>query len=252
MGQHLCAIMVTVMERLVSGASRLGLQLSPEQVEQFEVYYRELIDWNRRMNLTSTTDYQEVQVRGFLDALTVVLVWHPLCSGESPGVIDVGAGAGLPGVPLRITFPRVRLTLLEATAKKAAFLKHLREVLGLEDVEAIVGRAEEVAHREQYREAFDLVLSRAVGKLPTVAELALPFCAVGGVFVGHKKGNVDWEIRRSEPAIAAMGGRLREVKSVDLPEFPDRRLLVVIDKVSHTPEKYPRRPGMPAKRPVSS
>jgi len=238
------------MEKLIAGAKKLGLQLNPRQLEQFRVYYQELVDWNKRMNLMATTDYEEVQVRAFLDALTVVLAWQPPTGGEPPRVLDVGSGGGLPGVPLRIAFPEIRLGLLEATSKKASFLHHLCDRLSLDNVEVVAKRAEELAHRDEYREMFDLVLSRAVAKLPTLVELALPFCAVGGTFVAYKKGNVDWEIIRAEVAITTMGGKLREVKSVDLPEFPDQRLLVVIDKLYPTPEKYPRRPGIPAKRPL--
>ncbi|UCB44155.1 MAG: 16S rRNA (guanine(527)-N(7))-methyltransferase RsmG [Dehalococcoidales bacterium] len=238
------------MKILNSGASSLGLQLSPNQLEQFEVYYHELIDWNRRVNLTTITGYDEVQVNHFLDALTVALVWQPSAGSVAPRILDVGTGGGVPGVPLKITFPQIRLVLLEATAKKAAFLHHLRDRLKLKDVEIVVGRAEEVAHNAQYREEFDPVLSRAVAPLPALAELTLPFCAVGGSVVVHKKGDIEVELKKSSRAIDTCGGKLREVKAVDLSEFPDKRYLVVIDKVSATPEQYPRRPGIPKKRPI--
>jgi len=238
------------MEKLIAAARKLGLELSPTQIEQFQVYYQELVDWNKRVNLTAITDLEGVQINHFLDALTVALAWQPPTGDAEPRLLDVGTGAGIPGIPLKIVFPNIGLVLLEATAKKATFLYHLKDKLSLDNVEIVVGRAEELAQRDEYREMFDLVLSRAVAKLPTLVELALPFCAVGGTFVAHKKGNVDWEILQAEAAITTMGGKLREVKSVDLPEFPDQRLLVVIDKLYPTPEKYPRRPGIPAKRPL--
>ena len=238
------------MEKLLSGARHLGLQLKPEQFEKFETYYHELTDWNRRINLTAITGYEDVQVNHFLDALTVAMVWQPSPGDTRPWVIDVGTGGGVPGIPLKITFPQIRLVLLEATAKKAAFLHHLQSRLKLEDVEIVVGRAEEVAHDTRYRERFNLVLSRAVAPLPTLAELTLPFCTISGSVVVHKKGDIEEEITQASRAIGTLGGKLREVKAIDLPEFPDQRRLVAIDKVSATPDKYPRRPGIPKKRPI--
>jgi 16S rRNA (guanine527-N7)-methyltransferase len=238
------------MEKLESGAQKLGLHLSPGQLEQFEVYYRELIDWNKRINLTSITDYEEVQTKHFLDSLTVTTAINPKDAGKSLRVIDVGTGGGLPGIPLKILLSDIRLTLLEATAKKAKFLGHLMERLGLDNVEITVGRAEEAAHNVQYREKFDLVLSRAVASLPALVELTLPFCAVGGRFVAQKKGDIEQEVKQSYKAIAAMGGRLSEIRLIELEELDDKRYLIIIDKVKSTPAEYPRRPGMPAKRPI--
>jgi 16S rRNA (guanine527-N7)-methyltransferase len=237
------------MEKLKAGAGKLGVELGPAQLEQFEVYYQELIDWNRRLNLTAITDYEEVQLKHFLDSLTVVLALPPQ-NNVDLRLIDVGTGAGLPGIPLKIAFTGIKLTLLEATAKKAAFLRYIVEKLGLGSVEVVVGRAEDVAHDAEYRERFDLVLSRAVAALPTLVELALPFCAPGGGFVAQKKGNIDEEIGQADKAIGLLGGRLRELKRVDLAELADERYLVIIDKVLPTPEKYPRRPGLPARKPL--
>ncbi len=237
------------MEKLKAGAEKLGLQLSPGQLEQFHIYYRELLSWNKRVNLTAITGYEEVQIKHFLDALTVSLVFSPVNS-VARRLIDIGAGAGIPGLPLKIAFPEIKLVLLEATAKKAVFLRHIKDKLGLDDVEIVVGRAEEVGHQSQYRHNFDLVLSRAVAPLPVLVELTLPFCAVGGIFIAQKKGGTDREIAGAARAISLLGGRLREIKEIDLTEFADRRHLVIIDKVSPTPPSYPRRPGLPSRRPL--
>lgn len=237
------------MEYLKSGAAKLGLQLTSSQLEQFRTYYQELVKWNRRANLTSITDFREVQIKHFLDSVTVTIALKkPVKAGLS--LIDVGSGGGFPGLPVKIVFPNIRLVLLEATGKKAAFLRHITEVLGLEDVEIVAGRAEVVAHQAQYRQRFDIVLSRAVAPLATLAELCLPLCAIGGSFIAQKKGDADLELSQAAEAINILGGSPPEIKMVDLEELADRRYLVVIKKIAPTPAKYPRRPGMPAKRPL--
>jgi 16S rRNA (guanine527-N7)-methyltransferase len=240
------------MNTLKSGALKIGIHLIESQLEQFETYYRELVDWNERMNLTAITNYEEVQVKHFLDSLTVLTALKPADLAQPLAILDVGTGAGLPGVPLKIALPRTRLALLEATTKKCTFLQHLTSTLGMRDVEIINARAEEAAHDARYREKFDLVLSRAVASLPALAELTLPFCAVGGLFIAQKKGSIQKEIEQSQPAIDRLGGRLGEVRPVLLEGLNDRRYLIVIDKVKPTPPAYPRRTGMPAKRPLGT
>lgn len=235
------------MERLISGAQRLGLFLTPEQVARFQVYYEELIRWNRRVNLTAIVDYEEVQLKHFLDSLTITLALKGLPSH----LLDIGTGAGFPGVPLKILYPRISLTLVDSVHKKAAFLHHLLARLDLEGVAVLAERAEHLAHDERYRQRFDIVLSRGVAKLATLAELTLPFCALGGAFIALKKGEVDGEIAAAARAIDILGGRLRDVKRVSLEEFEkEERVLVIIDKLTPTPQRYPRRPGSPQKHPL--
>jgi 16S rRNA (guanine527-N7)-methyltransferase len=239
------------MKKLVEGAGKLGIKLNSRQVRQFELYYRELIEWNERINLTAITDYSSVQVKHFLDSLTITLAL-PEEEVKRPdfNIIDIGTGAGFPGVPLRILFPQPRLVLLEPTTKKTAFLHHIIHKLELQNVEVLNSRAEEAAHLPAYREQFALVLSRAVALLPTLVELTLPFCRIGGRFIAQKKGEIDQEVTRAKKAIAVLGGRLEQTKKIELEEFSDARYLVIIDKICSTPSEYPRRPGVPKRRPI--
>jgi len=236
------------MDILQKGSKKLGINLGSGQLDQFETCYRELIDWNQRANLTSIGDYEEVQIKHFLDSLTVIQVLEQPLDGIR--VLDVGSGAGMPGIPLKIIYPGIRLALLEATAKKTAFLSHLVDKLELDGVEVVTGRAEEAGQQEKYREKFDVVLCRAVAPLAALVELTLPFCANGGVVIAHKKGDISGEIGRADKAITLLGGKLREVREIELEELSDNRQLVVIDKISATPFEYPRRPGIPVKRPI--
>jgi 16S rRNA (guanine527-N7)-methyltransferase len=239
------------MKELIEGAGKLGIKLNSRQVKQFELYYQELIEWNKKINLTAITDYSSVQVKHFLDSLTITLAL-PEEEVEKPdfNIIDIGTGAGFPGVPLKILFPQPRLVLIEPTTKKTAFLHHIIRKLELENVEVLNTRAEEAAHLPLYREQFALVLSRAVALLPTLAELTLPFCQIGGRFIAQKKGEIDQEVNRAKEAIAALGGKLGQIRKIELDEFNDARYLVVIDKICPTPGKYPRRAGLPKRRPI--
>lgn len=240
------------MDKLKSGAARLGINLTSQQLELFERYYREIIEGNKRVNLTSVTDYAGVQVKHFLDSLTVASAIDFTDAGKQLNIVDVGTGAGLPGIPLKLALPDLRLTLIEATGKKARFLEELIKKLDLNDVEIVAARAETAAHDSRYREQFDVAVSRAVAALPALMELTLPFCKAGGYCIAQKKGDIRQELEQSQKAIGVMGGVLREVKPVTLEELADSRCLVIADKIKETPAAYPRRPGMPEKRPLIS
>ena len=239
------------MDVLNASVSRLGLSLNPEQIKQFELYFREMVDWNKRVNLTAIVGYEEVQVKHFLDSLSVFSGFRDGTDTAGLRVLDVGTGAGLPGIPLKIVRPEISLALLEATAKKTEFLTYITSTLHLTDTDVLTGRAEELARIGRYRESYDLVVSRAVAPLAVLAELTLPFCLIGGRCILPKKGDTRQEIEEAGPAIHVLGGKLTEVKEVNLEGLNDNRHLVIIDKLNLTPDKYPRRPGIPEKRPIT-
>ncbi len=239
------------MELLARGASELALSLDAAQLAQFQTYYRELADWNSRMNLTSVIDYEEVQVKHFLDSLTVVpALGEPL--PPNARVVDVGAGAGFPGLPLKLVFPGISLALAESTGKKAVFLRHVVETLGLDGVEVYTGRAEELAHWPELRGSYDLALGRGLARLPTLLEYTLPFTRTGGLVVAWKHGGegLKAELDSARRALQVLGGRVKSIYPVKATGLEDNRVLVVIGKVKETPEEYPRRPGVPRKQPL--
>ena len=237
------------MEQLISGAKRLGLAIQPHQQRQFQDYLHELLTWNRRVNLTAVTQPEEVERSHFLDSLTVALALpDSLRSGGR--LADVGSGAGFPGVPLKILLPNMSVTLIDSVAKKTTFLQHLIDALKLEGVEVCTGRAESLAHTPALRESFDAVVSRAVGSLRLLAELTLPFCRIGGRAILQKKGDISQELDRSQRAFDTLGGRLLETTAIEPEVLGGERVLIVVKKVNPTPAEYPRRAGIPAKRPL--
>lgn len=236
-----------MMDILDQGARRLGIILTPAQLKQFEIYYQELVSWNRRFNLTAVTEYEPVQVKHFLDSLTLATF---LDKSHPVKLIDVGTGAGFPGIPLKIWLHSIKLTLLEATGKKTRFLSAIVSTLLLEEVEIINARSEDIAHHEDRRESFDVVVSRGLAPMAILAELTLPLCRIGGQVIAMKKGDVIAEIDAATKAISELGGKIKEIRRTEIAELEDVRQLVVIDKVALTPQKYPRQPGIPNKRPI--
>jgi 16S rRNA (guanine527-N7)-methyltransferase len=218
-------------------------------VTQFQTYYEELVAWNDRVNLTAITDYSEVQIKHFLDSLTVTLALRPSTDFTRLKVIDVGSGPGMPGLPLKIVWPSIQFAFLEATTKKADFLKHVISKLGLERALVVNARAEDAAHDSDHRQQYDLVVSRGVAAMPVLAELTLPFCAMGGTAVAQKLCDARGEIEDAATAVSILGGELRGVIDITLPELAGR-CLFVYDKCEPTPPEYPRRSGMPEKKPL--
>ena len=234
---------------LKAGAAQLSVALSEEQLGQFETYFQELADWNQRANLTAIIEYEDVQVKHFLDSLTICLTAREHLAGPVR-VMDVGAGAGLPGLALKLAFPDIKLALVESAKKKAAFLHHIVEKLGLEDVSIYTGRAEELAREKGLRDAFDLVAVRALAKLPLLLEFSLPFCKPGGRLVALKHGG-DWSEQESAAsALSELGGHIEKVSTVLLEGLTDDRIVISIVKTGPTPSRYPRAVGIPGKRPL--
>ena len=225
----------------------LGICLSERQREQFDRYYEMLIEWNNVMNLTGITEYDEVNLKHFADSLTVVRVTD---LKEKKSVIDIGTGAGFPGIPLKIVYPELRITLLDSLNKRIRFLDAVIEELGLDEIKTLHGRAEDYAKKGEYREKYDLAVSRAVANLSTLSEYCLPFVRIGGNFISYKSGSSDEEIKDAERAVKILGGKIEKTDKFVLGDSEMGRALVKIKKTRPTPGRYPRKAGVPAKEPL--
>lgn len=236
------------MDKLIIEAQRLfDIHLSPRQVTQLAVYERELLEWNAKFNLTAIRDVDGIRSKHFLDSFSATQAWklHPPAR-----LIDVGTGAGFPGLALKILYPAMRLTLVESVGKKANFCRHIVETLALENVEVLAVRAEDVGQMAAHREKYDWAVARAVAAMPVLAEYLLPLVKVGGNFVAQKGESGPAEAQAAEKAFKILGGRLRQLVKVELPGVADERYLVIVDKTAATPPDYPRRAGLPAQKPL--
>ena len=225
----------------------LDIELSEKQAEQFKNYYDLLIEWNSKINLTAITDYNEVLVKHFEDSISIMNI---LDMNSVDSVIDIGTGAGFPGIPIKIMFPHIKLTLLDSLNKRINFLNLVIEELGLDNVKTIHGRAEDYAKDAEYRENYDLVVSRAVANLSTLSEFCLPFAKIGGLFVSYKAEKANEELNIASKAISILGGANVKCNNISLSTSDYSRNLIVISKEKHTPGKYPRKAGMPLKSPI--
>ena len=236
-------------ELMEDGLKKLEISLDDRQIDQFYRYYSLLIEWNKVMNLTAITELDEVVTKHFIDSLSLVMAVDDLDKGER-SLIDVGTGAGFPGIPLKIAFPNLKITLLDSLNKRVKYLNAVIEELGLEDIVTIHGRAEDCGRDAEHREQYDLCVSRAVANISTLSEYCLPFVKVGGYFVSYKSGKIEEELNNGKGAIKLLGGKTEHVESFSLPGSDAERAFVKIKKIEHVSKRYPRKAGLPSKEPL--
>lgn len=227
--------------------SEIGVTLTEQQINQFLRYYELLVEWNEKMNLTAITAYDEVMKKHFVDSLSLIKTYD---ISKKIKVIDVGTGAGFPGLALKIAYPSLQVTLLDSLNKRINFLNEVITQLGLIGVETVHGRAEDFAKPNMLREKFDLCVSRAVANMSTLSEYCLPFVKVGGEFISYKSEKIDEEMSNAKNAISVLGGKIQRNEEFYLPDSDIYRNLVVIKKTKETPKKYPRKAGLPSKEPL--
>lgn len=232
------------------GLQQLDLELSPKQIDQFLKFYELLIEWNKVMNLTGITEFEEVISKHFLDSLLLVKAYD---MSKVKSIIDVGTGAGFPGIPLKIAFPQIKFVLMDSLGKRIKFLQQVVDNLQLDGIELVHSRAEDLAKNKEYRENFDLAVSRAVANLSSLSEYCIPFVRIGGAFVPYKSDSamIQEEVRAATKAIGILGGELKECKEVLLPDTEIKRSFIMIDKKKSTKKQFPRKAGMPTKEPLA-
>lgn len=234
-------------EQFDIGLERFSLELTSLQREQFREFYSLLIEWNSFMNLTGITEWEEVVTKHFIDSLSIVSC--DINMTQVSYLIDVGTGAGFPGIPLKILFPHIEITLLDSLNKRLKFLDEVILRLGLKGISTVHGRAEELGHKKEYREHYDICVSRAVANMTSLAELSLPFVKTGGVFVAYKSDKADDEVKDASYAFKLLGASLSKCFDISLDNETTRKLFV-ISKTDSTPNRYPRKPGLPLKEPL--
>lgn len=231
---------------LKNDAIKFGISLSVRQEEMFSLYAELLVEWNEKINLTAITDEEGIVIKHFLDSISIM----PSISAETKCLIDVGTGAGFPGIPIKIVKDKIKVTLLDSLEKRVKFLDEVSQRLGLKDIYSVHGRAEDFGSDKKYREQFDIATARAVASLPVLLEYCLPFVKVGGLFIAMKGPDAQNEIKDSEKALDVLGGEIMEVKEFTLPHSDNERSIIIIKKCRHTPTSYPRKSGKPTKQPI--
>ena len=234
-------------EMLKNRMDRLQIETNENMLEQFNLFYHLLVEWNKVMNLTGITEYEEVVEKHFADSLSLARF---LDLNKIHTVIDVGTGAGFPGIPLKIAFPHLKVVLLDSLNKRINFLNEVIAKLDLKEIHTIHGRAEEYARKPEYREQFDLCVSRAVANLSVLSEYCIPYIRIGGIFISYKSGDIDEEVAASRKAVDILGGQIDHVEKFQLPDTDIHRSFVFINKIKNTQKKYPRKAGTPAKEPL--
>lgn len=235
------------LEKFKNGLQQLHIELSEKQMEQFLQYYEMLVEKNKVMNLTAITEFDEVVEKHFLDSVSLT---NQMDLHQPLKVLDLGTGAGFPGIPLKIVFPELEITLMDSLNKRVLFLQDVISSLQLQDIEAVHGRAEEAARNKKYREGFDLCVSRAVANISTLSEYCLPFVKIGGSFISYKSSTIEDELEDGKKGIAILGGKVKDVYKFTLPDSELQRSFVIIQKEKKTPKAYPRKAGTPSKDPL--
>lgn len=232
-------------DTFIEEAKKINITFTEKQLEQFRIYYELLVEKNKVMNLTGITEWDEVLEKHFLDSISLIRV---IDLSQNISVLDMGTGAGFPGIPLKIAFPNLQITLADSLNKRVLFLQEVIDALKLEGIEAVHSRAEDLARDKNYREQYDLVVSRAVANLSTLSEYCLPFVKIGGQFIPYKSGDIEEEVVASKSAVFLLGGKIKDTVKFELGE--SGRSFVLIDKTKGTPKTYPRKAGTPSKKPL--